>query len=72
LKQHLLLKKKKKSMYVTKWYKQSPLSRYWPQQSCWVSRTFTKQEKEKKFQIVYLNGVYAYTQTWSCISNWNM
>jgi hypothetical protein len=28
LKQHLLLKKKKKSMYVTKWYKQSPLSRY--------------------------------------------
>ena len=50
LKQHLLLKKK--SMYVTKWCKQSP--RYWPQQLCWVARTFTKQEKEGKFQIVYL------------------
>ena len=50
LKQHLLLKKK--SMYVTKWCKQSP--KYWPQQLCWVARTFTKQEKEEKFQIVYL------------------
>jgi len=36
----------KKSIYVTKSYKQSP--RYWPQQLCWVTRTSTKQEKEEK------------------------
>ena len=37
---------KKKSMYVTKWYKRSP--RYLPQQLCLVSRASTRTRKGGK------------------------
>jgi hypothetical protein len=55
---------KKKSMYVTKWYKRS--SRYLPQHCVEFQGRPPEQEKEEKFQILnsimlYRRGVYCFT-----------
>ena len=74
LKQHLLLKKKKEIYRVC--MLPSGISSHPDPDidhiSCVEFQGRPPNKRRKSSRLFTLNGVYAYSQTWSCISNWNM